>query len=200
MCAAVLLLSYTYLWCGAQLSTGTNLPYLYLFTFFKELFSWYMSLISILFLWLHVYPTWLILQWSTTFLKETDTWFHKWMLSLHSHTSLQCKGWWFIGIPASHVNLSFQEFRSVRDELLRQKAQLASRVREREAELTKLRSQLSQRPSSPADDELESRLHALTQTLVVKQSSLETVTTEKNALRLQLEKIEVTELYLDWLL
>ncbi|PNF30873.1 Golgin subfamily A member 5 [Cryptotermes secundus] len=83
-----------------------------------------------------------------------------------------------------------EEFRSVRDELLRQKAQLASRVRERETELTKLRSQLSQRPSSLAGDELESRLHALTQTLVVKQSSLETVTTEKNALRLQLEKIE----------
>lgn len=83
-----------------------------------------------------------------------------------------------------------EELRSVRDELLRQKAQLASRVREREAELTKLRSQLSQRPSSPAGDELESRLHALTQTLVVKQNSLETVTTEKNALRLQLEKIE----------
>jgi Golgin subfamily A member 5. len=42
-------------------------------------------------------------------------------------------------------------------------------------------------------DELENRLHTLTQTLVLKQTSLETVTTEKNALRLQLEKIEVRE-------
>lgn len=81
----------------------------------------------------------------------------------------------------------------MRDELSRQVAQLASRVREREAELSRLRSQLSQRPSSPMGDELENRLHTLTQTLVLKQSSLETVTTEKNALRLQLEKIEVRE-------
>jgi hypothetical protein len=80
----------------------------------------------------------------------------------------------------------------VRDELSRQRAQLALRVREREAELTRLRSQLSQRPASPTGDELESRLHALTQTLVLKQTSLETVTTEKNALRLQLEKVEVS--------
>lgn len=83
-----------------------------------------------------------------------------------------------------------EELRSVRDELSRRIAQLASRVREREAELSRLRSQLSQRPSSPIGDELENRLHTLTQTLVLKQSSLETVTTEKNALRLQLEKIE----------
>ena len=81
----------------------------------------------------------------------------------------------------------------MRDELSRRIAQLASRVREREAELSRLRSQLSQRPSSPTGDELENRLHTLTQTLVLKQSSLETVTTEKNALRLQLEKIEVSE-------
>ncbi|GFG29421.1 hypothetical protein Cfor_02622 [Coptotermes formosanus] len=86
-----------------------------------------------------------------------------------------------------------EELRSVRDELSRQIAQLASRVREREAELSRLRNQLSQRPSSPTGDELENRLHTLTQTLVLKQSSLETVTTEKNALRLQLEKMEVSE-------
>lgn len=86
----------------------------------------------------------------------------------------------------------------MRDELSRQVAQLASRVRERDAELSRLRSQLSQRPSSPTGDELENRLHTLTQTLVLKQSSLETVTTEKNALRLQLEKIEVSESYLTY--
>lgn len=89
--------------------------------------------------------------------------------------------------------LLLQELRAVRDELSRQVAQLASRVRERDTELSRLRSQLSQRPSSPMGDELENRLHTLTQTLVLKQSSLETVTTEKNALRLQLEKIEVSE-------
>ncbi|KAK7865036.1 hypothetical protein R5R35_000051 [Gryllus longicercus] len=83
-----------------------------------------------------------------------------------------------------------EELRSVQDELSRQRTLLATRVRERELELTRLRTQLAQRPTSPTDDELESRLHTLTQTLVHKQNTLETVTTEKNALRLQLEKME----------
>ena len=71
-------------------------------------------------------------------------------------------------------NLLLQELRSVRDELSRWVAQLASRVREHEAELSRLRSQLSQRPSG---NELENRLLTLTQTSVLKQSLLETVTT-----------------------
>lgn len=39
--------------------------------------------------------------------------------------------------------------------------------------------------------EVESRLSTLTQTLVSKQQALELLTTERNALRLQLEKLEV---------
>nr|CAD7447550.1 unnamed protein product [Timema bartmani] len=83
-----------------------------------------------------------------------------------------------------------EELRSLREELTRERATLASKAREWEAELTKLRNQLSKRPSSVLGGELESRLHALTQTLVLKQTSLEQATTEKNALRLQLEKLE----------
>nr|CAD7415561.1 unnamed protein product [Timema poppensis] len=83
-----------------------------------------------------------------------------------------------------------EDLRSLREELTRERATLASKVREWETELTKLRNQLSKRPSSALGGELESRLHALTQTLVLKQTSLEQATTEKNALRLQLEKLE----------
>nr|CAD7456235.1 unnamed protein product [Timema tahoe] len=83
-----------------------------------------------------------------------------------------------------------EELRSLREELTRERATLASKAREWETELTKLRNQLSKRPSSVLGGELESRLHALTQTLVLKQTSLEQATTEKNALRLQLEKLE----------
>lgn len=41
------------------------------------------------------------------------------------------------------------------------------------------------------NSEMDSRITSLTQTLVIKQQALECLTTERNALRLQLEKIEV---------
>ncbi|XP_069681007.1 golgin subfamily A member 5-like isoform X1 [Periplaneta americana] len=75
-----------------------------------------------------------------------------------------------------------EELRALRDDL--------ARGRDRELELERLRDRLAQRPSSPAGSELEARLHALTQALVQKQAALETATTEKNALRLQLERAE----------
>jgi len=40
------------------------------------------------------------------------------------------------------------------------------------------------------NEDIESRIKSLTQTLMLKQHNLETVTTERNALRLQIEKIE----------
>lgn len=46
---------------------------------------------------------------------------------------------------------------------------------------------LQQKPN----DDLESRIKSLTQTLMIKQNALETITTERNALRLQIEKQEV---------
>lgn len=42
-----------------------------------------------------------------------------------------------------------------------------------------------------ASSGLEERVHSLTQSLVQKQTSLETVTADRNALRFQLEKIEL---------
>ena len=66
---------------------------------------------------------------------------------------------------------------------------MSLKLRNQESEIARLRTQLSAAvtPSS----EVESRLSTLTQTLVSKQQALESLTTERNALRLQLEKIEV---------
>ncbi|XP_075227561.1 golgin subfamily A member 5-like [Lycorma delicatula] len=85
-----------------------------------------------------------------------------------------------------------EELHSIREELSRQRTQLTSRLRERESELTRLRSQLTQRPASPPQvpAELEARLSALTSSLVQKQANVEVLASEKNALRLQLEKTE----------
>lgn len=86
---------------------------------------------------------------------------------------------------------------SIREELSRQRMQLTSRLRERDSELTRLRSQLTQRPASPPQVpvELEARLSALTSSLVQKQANVEVLASEKNALRLQLEKTEVRFLF-----
>lgn len=61
----------------------------------------------------------------------------------------------------------------------------------KDEELEQVKSQLRQSKSHATNSDLESRLHSLTETLMCKQSNLETVTTERNALRLQLEKLEV---------
>ncbi|XP_046609401.1 golgin-84 [Neodiprion virginianus] len=81
-----------------------------------------------------------------------------------------------------------EELRSLQEEVSRQRSALASKLQKQETEISRLRSQLSAAltPSS----EVESRLSTLTQTLVLKQQALESLTTERNALRLQLEKIE----------
>lgn len=45
--------------------------------------------------------------------------------------------------------------------------------------------------SSPNESELESRLHQLTEALIQKQTLVETLSTEKSSLLLQLERSEV---------
>lgn len=81
-----------------------------------------------------------------------------------------------------------EEVRSLQEELSRQRNALASKLQKQESEISRLRSQLS--AASTPSSEVESRLSVLTQTLVLKQQALESLTTERNALRLQLEKIE----------
>jgi hypothetical protein len=54
--------------------------------------------------------------------------------------------------------------------------------------LTKLRKAFVNRPTQ-SSNESESRIQSLTQTIISKQNTLENVTAERNALRLQMEKL-----------
>ncbi|EHB03640.1 Golgin subfamily A member 5 [Heterocephalus glaber] len=84
-----------------------------------------------------------------------------------------------------------QEFHYVEDDLYRTKNTLQSRIKDREEEIQKLRNQLTNKTlSNSSQSELESRLHQLTETLIQKQTMLESLSTEKNSLVFQLERLE----------
>ncbi|XP_040831063.1 golgin subfamily A member 5 [Ochotona curzoniae] len=84
-----------------------------------------------------------------------------------------------------------QELRYVEDDLYRTKNTLQSRVKDREEEIQKLRNQLTNKTlSHSSQSELENRLHQLTETLIQKQTMLENLSTEKNSLVFQLERLE----------
>ncbi|XP_060036922.1 golgin subfamily A member 5 isoform X2 [Erinaceus europaeus] len=84
-----------------------------------------------------------------------------------------------------------QESHYLEEDLHRTKSTLQSRVRDREAEIQKLRTQLTNKAlSSSSQGELERRLHQLTETLIQKQTVLESLSTEKSALAFQLERLE----------
>ncbi|XP_066468281.1 golgin subfamily A member 5 [Tiliqua scincoides] len=84
-----------------------------------------------------------------------------------------------------------QELRYTEEELYRTKNTLQSRISDREEEIQKLRNQLTNKKlSSSSQLELENRLHQLTETLIQKQTMLESLSTEKNSLVYQLERLE----------
>nr|XP_006133779.1 golgin subfamily A member 5 [Pelodiscus sinensis] len=84
-----------------------------------------------------------------------------------------------------------QELRYNEEELYRTKNTLQSRIQDREEEIQKLRNQLTNKAlSSSSQSELENRLHQLTETLIQKQTMLENLSTEKNSLVYQLERLE----------
>ncbi|XP_004635213.1 golgin subfamily A member 5 [Octodon degus] len=84
-----------------------------------------------------------------------------------------------------------QEFHYVEDDLYRTKNTLQSRIKDREEEIQKLRNQLTNKTlSNSSQSELESQLHQLTETLIQKQTMLESLSTEKNSLVFQLERLE----------
>lgn len=84
-----------------------------------------------------------------------------------------------------------QEFHYMEDDLHRTKNTLQSRIKDREEEIQKLRNQLTNKTlSNSSQSELESRLHQLTETLIQKQTMLESLSTEKNSLVFQLERLE----------
>jgi small-conductance mechanosensitive channel len=57
-------------------------------------------------------------------------------------------------------------------------------------EVDKLQQALKNKANANANGDIDTRIKSLTETLMLKQNALETVTTERNALRLQLEKLE----------
>lgn len=77
------------------------------------------------------------------------------------------------------------------EDLYRTKNTLQSRIKDREEEIQKLRNQLTNKTlSNSSPSELENRLHQLTETLIQKQTMLESLSTEKNSLVFQLERLE----------
>ncbi|NWI11606.1 GOGA5 protein, partial [Crypturellus soui] len=84
-----------------------------------------------------------------------------------------------------------QELHYTEEELYRTKSTLQSRIKDREEEIQKLRNQLTNKAlRSSSQTELENRLHQLTETLIQKQTMLESLSTEKNSLVYQLERLE----------
>ncbi|NP_001085841.1 golgin subfamily A member 5 [Xenopus laevis] len=84
-----------------------------------------------------------------------------------------------------------QEFQYIQEDLYKTKNTLQGRIRDREDEIQKLRNQLTNKAlSSSSQTELENRLHQLTETLIQKQTMLENLSTEKNSLVYQLERLE----------
>ncbi|XP_067403159.1 golgin subfamily A member 5 isoform X2 [Emydura macquarii macquarii] len=84
-----------------------------------------------------------------------------------------------------------QELHYNEEELYRTKNTLQSRIKDREEEIQKLRNQITNKAlSSSSQSELENRLHQLTETLIQKQTMLESLSTEKNSLVYQLERLE----------
>ncbi|KAI4485788.1 hypothetical protein M0804_006277 [Polistes exclamans] len=86
------------------------------------------------------------------------------------------------------ARLHSEEIRSLKDEIINQQNNYTIQIQKQDAEISRLRLQVS--ATSTPNSEVESRLAALTQTLVLKQQALENITTERNALRLQFEKLE----------
>ncbi|KAM8921681.1 golgin subfamily A member 5 [Pelodytes ibericus] len=92
----------------------------------------------------------------------------------------------------SELERQKQEFQYQQEDLYKTKNTLQGRIRDREDEIQKLRNQLTNKAlSSSSQTELENRLHQLTETLIQKQTMLENLSTEKNSLVYQLERLEI---------
>ncbi|KAH8247025.1 hypothetical protein KR032_007344 [Drosophila birchii] len=90
----------------------------------------------------------------------------------------------------SEQRILSQELTSLRQQLSNQMAASATRLQEKEQQLQQMRQRLHEDANSGAKNDYEARLKALTQSLVERQGLLERVTSERNALRLQHEKIQ----------
>ncbi|OWA50978.1 Golgin subfamily A member 5 [Hypsibius exemplaris] len=86
---------------------------------------------------------------------------------------------------------STEEITYIRNEAARKEQSLQQRLKDRDEDLQRIRQQLLTRSESrPSDVELESRMHVLTENLIQKQSTIETLNTEKHAMSVQIERLE----------
>lgn len=84
-----------------------------------------------------------------------------------------------------------QELQYNLEELRKTKMSYQTCIKDREAEIEKLRNQIMTKSmSSSTESELEARVKTLTESLIQKQTTLETLSTQKNSLALQLERLE----------
>ncbi|CAF0827838.1 unnamed protein product [Rotaria sp. Silwood1] len=98
----------------------------------------------------------------------------------------------------ARLTLTEQDYRKLKQELTymheeshKQKQIHMTQLNERERELERLRLQLTAKTISHVnDDELEKRLQTLTESLIHKQTIIETLQTDKSSLTMQLERLE----------
>ncbi|XP_063873166.1 golgin subfamily A member 5-like isoform X1 [Scylla paramamosain] len=84
-----------------------------------------------------------------------------------------------------------EELRCAHEELTRQKVSFSSRLQERDTEIDRLRKQVAHKQSSSSSvGELEQRVHDLTESLIHKQTNIETLSTEKHSLIIQMERLQ----------
>lgn len=87
------------------------------------------------------------------------------------------------------IRIQKQEIQQVREEMLNQKKSMTTKLHEKENELKRLKNAYRE---SQINSEIENRVQSLTQSLITKQTNLEAITAERNALKLQLEKLSVS--------
>jgi len=98
----------------------------------------------------------------------------------------------------ARLTLSEQDYRKLKQELTymheefhKQKQTHLTQLNERERELERLRLQLTAKTINHVnDDELEKRLQTLTESLIHKQTIIESLQTDKSSLTMQLERLE----------
>ena len=84
-----------------------------------------------------------------------------------------------------------QELKCAHEELKKQKISFSKRLQERDEEIQGLYKQIAHKQSSSSSQiELENRLKGLTESLIHKQTTIETLSTEKQSLFIQLERLQ----------
>ncbi|XP_065225854.1 golgin-84 [Planococcus citri] len=95
-----------------------------------------------------------------------------------------------IKFPKTDKSEWHEHYETQIQELLQDKTNLEETLKSKNDEIMMLKSRLNQKSYSFSNDDLSSRLRALTITLVQKQSSLERLTSDKNSLEAKYDQLE----------